>query len=69
MKTILLRMLCIAYGFTSLMVLGLAILMPFGYGMKDAPPLWTAWILYPLALLIMGSQEVCIKYFNDKNAI
>lgn len=68
MKEIGMNILFILYSFASLMILGWAILFPFGIGMKDFPS-WTGWITYPLALIIMASQKKVLHYFNQKNIL
>lgn len=64
MKKLLLNLLFTLYCFSGFMVLGLTILSPMMWGMIGAPPIWTAWILYPLALLYVITQNRCLQFFD-----
>lgn len=66
-KTIFINLLFIIYCITSIFIIGIAMFFPFAIGMKDAPPTWIAWILYPITLVICATQNMVLKYF-DKNA-
>ena len=68
MKEIWHNILFILYSFASMMILGWAILFPFGIGMKDFP-IWTGWFTYPMALIIMASQRKVLQYFTQKNVL
>lgn len=65
-KLILLRMLGIGYLFFSVLILCLAIAGPWmmSYG-DQGPPIWIYFVIYPLALLIAATQDMCLKYFNE----
>ena len=65
MKEVALNILFILYGFVSMAILFIAILFPLVAGTKECP-YWIAWIVYPLALLIMASQRLCFEYFHKK---
>lgn len=65
MKKILIKLAMLTYIIGSMFILCMAILFPVGYGMKDFPN-WTGFIIYPLSLLIMASQEEVLNYFDTK---
>lgn len=56
------------YMFSSMMILGWAMIFPFGIGMKDFPT-WTGWIAYPLTLIICASQSQIFKFFDKKDVL
>lgn len=66
MKRILINMGMIIYLVSSMFILLLAIAIPFMIGMKGFNPI-IAWIVYPLTLLIMASQQQCLKYMDSLN--
>lgn len=45
-----------------------AMLFPFSIGMKDNPD-WIGWILYPLAIVVMATQNKAINYFENKTQL
>lgn len=68
MKQILFIMLSIIYLAFSLFILMYAMLFPFSIGMKDNPD-WIGWILYPLAIVVMATQNKAINYFENKTQL
>lgn len=65
MKQILLTMLLTVYTAGALFTLGLAMLYPFAFGMKDFPA-WTCWIVYPLTLIIIATMDKVHEFFNKQ---
>ena len=58
------RLLVVVYVMASLGILMLAIVYPFALSFDDSPPLWTCWVLYPLTLIVMVSQQQVLKWAN-----
>lgn len=70
MKTFLINILFLLYSIASMLILGWAMLFPFGIGMKGFDEVsWTGWITYPLALIIGASQGQVFNYFNKHNVL
>jgi hypothetical protein len=57
MKQTLNNLLGFTYIILSMAILMAALFYPFALAFKDAPPLWTCFILYPLAIIIMATQK------------
>lgn len=68
MKSLLLNALFILYSFAAMLVLGWAMLYPFGLAMDDFPA-WTGWFTFPLALVVMVTQKKVIQFFTDKKVL
>ena len=62
MKIFTKRLLVIIYIIASMGILMTAIVYPFALSFNDAPPLWTCWVLYPITLIIMASQQQVLKW-------
>lgn len=56
----------ILYSIGSMFVMGMAVLFPFAFGMKDCPPTFVIVEIYVLTLIIMVTQEKCITFFRNK---
>ena len=57
MKIFIKNLLFITYITASIGILITAMVYPLALLRDDAPPLWTCWVLYPIALIIMASQH------------
>lgn len=62
MKTFLNKLLVMIYISCSLMIMMTAIVYPFVLAAKNSPPWWTCFILYPITLIIMASQQKALKW-------
>ena len=69
MKEFIKRLIAIVYLILSVSILIIAIVYPFALAFKDAPPIWTCFILYPITLIIMASQSQVINYINKNNIL
>ena len=65
MKNFLKRIGAFIYIISSMGILMTAMVYPFALAFKDGPELWTCWIVYPLTLIVMATQNqmmnVCKK--------
>jgi len=64
-KEILKNMVIFACFIIALFTLCLAILFPLAYG-SDGFPGWLAWVIYPLALIIISSINPIINLLSQK---
>ncbi len=65
MREIGINIVLILYVCISCFILGIAMLFPF-LARYENFPIWTAWIIYPVTILIMSSQNKMTLYFINK---
>jgi len=64
MKLFLKRLVAYIYMLGSVGVMMAAIGFPIAMSFRDAPPVWLAWIIYPLTVVAMASQEQVFKWID-----
>ena len=53
----------ICYAMVSIFILGMCVLLPFALSSNECP-IWYAFIIYPIGLLIIVTQNKVINYFT-----
>ena len=62
------QLLVVSYLIIGVIILILAIVYPLIIGMDDNFPVWSAWLIYPLSVVVIASQSFVLKNFK-KNTI
>lgn len=62
-KKVLMRMIAMLYGILSITILVAVIASPLMMS-EGETPIWVYFLIYPLALLVIATQDICFKYFD-----